>query len=102
MIMNHLFRSLLSIAATLGLVAQSRAQLAAFAYSGQLNNNGVAANGTYDFRFTLFGTNLDGTPIGSPLEADALAVAGGAFTVSLDFPNGFDGSDRWLEIEVRT
>src|SRR6266496_2820041 len=100
--MNKLLRSLLSIAAGLFLATQARAQITAFSYSGLFDDNNLPANGTYDFRFTLETNETAVAQIGVPVQKDAQIVTDGAFTVSLDFPNAFDGSDRWLEIEVRT
>ena len=77
-------------------------QNSAFLYSGQFDDNNYPANGSYDFRFTLFAGPSDMNPVGVPVVSNAVIVAKGVFTVLLDFPNAFDGSERWLEIEVRT
>ncbi|MFC1997049.1 tail fiber domain-containing protein [Chloroflexota bacterium] len=75
----------------------------AFTYQGRLKVDGKPANGKYNFRFHLWAeqgkTTLLGTyPKTSTVELD---VVDGYFTVILDFGVGiFDGSERWLEIEV--
>jgi hypothetical protein len=72
-----------------------------FTYQGRLIDANSTADGPYDFVFGLF----DG-PVG-PGELGAqtihnLDVIDGYFTVELDFgSNVFDGSERWLQIEIR-
>ena len=102
-------RSILSALALLALStliyqpSTLRAQGTAFTYQGRLNNGGVVANGSYDLQFTIYdSTNDPGTVIAGPLTNSATAVSNGLFTVTLDFGNVFDGSDRWLDIAVRT
>jgi hypothetical protein len=73
-----------------------------FDYSGQLDVSGVGPFGTFDFRFSLYGSPGNNDPVGSSIQSNAVIVANGMFTVPLDFGSVFDGSDRWLEIEVRT
>ena len=73
-----------------------------FSYQGELKDGGKPAEGDYDFRITLFGSETGGTAIGNSLEVNDLTVANGVFTTLLDFgPGNFKGQDRWLEIEVR-
>ena len=73
----------------------------AWTYQGRLMDANFPADGLYDFIFGLF----DG-PEG-PGELDArvihnLDVIDGYFTVELDFGSDiFDGSDRWLQVEIR-
>ncbi|RME99911.1 MAG: hypothetical protein D6768_14040 [Chloroflexi bacterium] len=74
----------------------------AFTYQGQLMDGGSPANGNFDFRFSLFDAETNGTQIGSAIAKNGVPVTGGVFTVSLDFGGGaFDGNARWLEIGVR-
>jgi hypothetical protein len=78
------------------------AQGSAFVYQGLLTDSGGSGNGGYDLRFTLYDTNMDGSPLGIPVEFAGLNVTNGLFTVSLDFGAGaFTGAARWLEIGVR-
>ena len=78
------------------------AQGTAFTYQGRLNDGGSAANGSYDLTFTLYSTNIAGTPLAAARTNSATAVSNGLFTVTLDFSNRFDGTPRWLQIGVRT
>ncbi|MEM7114593.1 MAG: pectinesterase family protein [Chloroflexota bacterium] len=74
---------------------------AAFTYQGRLNDNGVAANGSYDFEFSLYDDLAAGVQVGSTV-AQTIAVNGGVFTTSLDFgADAFDGEARYLEIAVQ-
>ena len=73
----------------------------AFTYQGKLYVNGNPANGSYDIVFALFdgagGTNEIGVR-----EKLGVDVHDGYFTVELDYGSGvFDGSERWLQLEVR-
>lgn len=84
----------------------------AFTYQGQLIDDGGAANGQYDFRFNLFKVESD---IGDPdafhnesqgeEELSNVTVSNGVFTAELDFSefgrSPWDGSSKWLEIEVK-
>jgi hypothetical protein len=80
------------------------AQGTAFTYQGRLTDGATIANGSYDFRFTLFdSTNLPGTVVAGPATNSATVVSNGLFTMTLDFGGTvFDGSSRWLEIATRT
>jgi len=81
---------------------QVAAQGTAFDYQGRLISQGNAANGSYDFTFSLYDANTAGDLIAGPLETDGLDVTNGLFTVPLDFgPGVFAGSNLWLEIAVR-
>jgi|CZKM01.1.fsa_nt_gi formylglycine-generating enzyme required for sulfatase activity len=72
-------------------------------YQGRLNDNGSAANGIYDLRFTIYDDLAVGSVAGGPLTNATTAVSNGLFTVTLDFGAGvFTGADRWLDIGVRT
>ncbi|MCC5877319.1 MAG: hypothetical protein JJU11_13940 [Candidatus Sumerlaeia bacterium] len=73
----------------------------AFSYQGSLMDEGIPANGTYDFSFALFDAVEDGDRIGSTLTVNGQSVVHGLFTTSLDFGAGVFGEDaRWLEISV--
>ncbi|PWU17866.1 MAG: hypothetical protein C5B50_10435 [Verrucomicrobia bacterium] len=83
------------------LVAQ--AQTTAFTYQGRLTDSDTPANGSYDMTFTIFGASSGGSAIAGPLTNAPASVSNGVFTVTLDFGAGvFPGSDRWLELGVRT
>ena len=75
----------------------------AFTYQGRLSESGLPANGNYDFQFTLMDASIGGKTIAGPLTLGSIAVTKGLFTVELDPGQGvFDGTERWLEIAVRT
>lgn len=85
-----------------GLVSASGPVEPAFTYQGRLTDGGSPANGVYDFQFKLFDGVLSSTQIGSTLIRDNVNVAGGLFTVTLDFGiNAFNGDERFIEIGVR-
>jgi hypothetical protein len=74
----------------------------AFSYQGFLTSGGTAANGNFDFTFTLFGTNSGGTAVAGPITNLDAVVLAGVFNLSLDFgSNVFTGSALWLQIGVR-
>jgi hypothetical protein len=73
----------------------------AFTYQGQLSANGVPANGTYDFVFTLFTNSVTGDQVGS-FPATGVPVTNGIFTSTIDFGTVFNGTAYWLGISVRT
>ena len=82
---------------------QLHAQVTSFSFQGQLTANGAPATGSYDLRFSLFSTNINGSPLTNPLTNSTVSVNNGLFTTLLDFgANVFDGTPRWLEIGVRT
>src|SRR6267378_424887 len=79
------------------------AQGTAFTYQGRLNSGGNAANGNYDFRFTVWNAESGPSLVSGTVGTNALAVSNGLFAVTLDFGTDiFTGADRWLEINVRT
>jgi hypothetical protein len=77
------------------------AQGTVFTYQGFLKVSGNPANANYDFQFSLWTAASGGTQIGSTLTLTSVPVQNGLFTVSLDFGNVWDGSDRYLQIAVR-
>ena len=78
------------------------AQTTTFTYQGKLTEGSSPANGSYDLQFALFDNLAGGTQIGSTLIRAGTNVAGGIFTVQLDFAiNAFPGANRFLEISVR-
>jgi hypothetical protein len=77
------------------------AQGTVFTYQGFLKVSGNPANANYDFQFSLWTAASGGTQIGATLTLPSVPVQNGLFTVSLDFGNVWDGSDRYLQIAVR-
>ncbi len=79
------------------------AQGTAFSYSGQLQNNGSPASGTYNLTFSLFNTNAGGTAIAEPITNNAVVITNGLFTVLIDFGAGvWNGQTNWLQIGVES
>ena len=75
----------------------------AFTYQGKLSSGANAANGVYDFNFALFNAVSGGAQQGAGFSTNAVPVANGLFTVTLDFGASFlTGEARFLEIGVRT
>ncbi len=84
-------------------VATAQAQGTAFTYQGRLNDGGLPASGSYDFRFRLASDPLANNYVGSAYLTNGIAVANGLFATTLDFgPGAFTGSNYWLEVDVRT
>lgn len=79
------------------------AQGTAFTYQGRLNAGGALANGLYDYRFKLYVDELGNTQVGSSYLTNAIAVTNGLFVTTIDFGTGiFNGSNYWLEVDVKT
>lgn len=74
----------------------------AFSYQGQLTQNGMPADGAYEFEFRLYDAQAGGNTVASIPGPYAADVTNGLFTVRLDFgPAAFSGVQLWLEIGVR-
>lgn len=89
---------------SLSAVSNGSAELlgTAINYQGRLNDDGSAANGTYDLLFKILDAPSEGAQVGVSVTLEDVEVAGGLFSVPLDFGAGvFDGDSRWLEIGVR-
>jgi hypothetical protein len=71
-----------------------------FVYQGRLDELGVPASGSYDFRFRLYDALVGGVQVG-PILYRTTTVEDGLFTVELDFGAVYDGQRRWLQIDVR-
>ncbi|MBI5033287.1 MAG: hypothetical protein HZB51_22435 [Chloroflexi bacterium] len=75
-----------------------------YTYQGRLTSSGAPANGLYDFRVSVYDSELGGTLIGGVNLFNDLTVTDGVFT--LNIPPGasgsiFNGNPRWLLVEVR-
>jgi hypothetical protein len=94
----------ISLFLSLLIAACSYGQGAAFTYQGQLNNNGVPANGNYNFTFSLFSKITNGIALAGPVTNNGVNVSNGLFTVAVDFGtnNTFTGVTNWLQIGVTT
>ncbi|HXT39401.1 MAG TPA: hypothetical protein VN887_05210, partial [Candidatus Angelobacter sp.] len=82
---------------------ETLAQVSAFTYQGRLEFNGAPANGSYDFMFRLMNDPTNGVvaPV-IPVNL-AVPVTNGLFTTGMDFgAANLDGTNLWLEVNVRT
>jgi hypothetical protein len=70
-----------------------------FTYQGRLDRNDVPASTTCDFAFLLYDAAVGGSVV-SITNALDVPIEDGLFTVTLDFGAVFNGSSRWLEIQV--
>jgi hypothetical protein len=97
-----MFKKILLIALIGIFVSTLKAQTTDITFQGSLRDGASLASGNYDFEFRLFDSPSGGTPIGSAIVRNGVAVANGVFAVNLDFGSVFPGGDRFLEIGVRT
>lgn len=84
--------------------SSARAQntaLTSFTYAGELQENGIVVNGTYDLTFTPFATATDTVALGASFCVDNVVVQDGRFTVKLPITVPADGS-LFLSIAVRS
>jgi hypothetical protein len=73
-----------------------------FTYQGELKQQGVPANGSFDFEFNLFDVAVDGISLTAPFQLEEISVQDGVFTVELDFgTDPYNGEQLWLDIKVR-
>lgn len=97
----NLLNLLVLLAVVLFWSSLASAQGTAFTYQGRLEDNGVPANNSYDFHFLVFDAENAGIQQGVTLLRAGVAVSNGLFTTTLDFgADTFNGSARWLEIQV--
>lgn len=76
------------------------AEAAPISYQGVLEDGGSAADGVYDMRFTLAESAVFGVAL-QMIEVDDVVVSDGLFEVEIDFDDAFfDGSDRWIAVQV--
>src|SRR4051794_39881245 len=96
----HYFLLLLVLS---GVPMKVSADTTSFTYQGRLMDGAQPANGIYDLRFALIDSATNGNLVAAPLTNATVPITNGLFVVSLGFPAAsFAGSDRWLEIAVRT
>ena len=75
--LNMLHWLLVIVIGSLGSLAE--AQGTSFFYQGHLNDGGGAANGNYDFQFSLYDAPSSGNLAGGPVTNLALTVTSGLF-----------------------
>jgi len=99
--MLHKILIRLLVLALLLATSTTQAQDTALTYQGQLLDNGQPFTGTADLNFQLYDAMEGGSPVGSPEMLADWPVKGGLFQAELDFDAAvFDGSDRFLQVEV--
>jgi hypothetical protein len=82
--------------------APSFGQGTAFTYQGRLLDEGEPHDGACDFEFHLFDALSGGAEVADAARSNAVGVAGGLFTTTVDFgAEAFSGDDRWLQVRVR-
>lgn len=94
------------IAAAVGAAASLSSAQNLFTYQGSLNDDGAPADGTYDFRFTLWDDQTIGAPdnqLGFTNPRSGVPVENGVFSVQLDMGTSdfSTAAGRYLQIEVR-
>lgn len=73
-----------------------------FTYQGRLIQDGIPANGSFDFEFALFDVDSGGSPLATLAVIEDVLVTNGTFSARLDFAvNHFAGDARWLEVHAR-
>ena len=89
------------LALTIAPFTTAHAQGTAFTYQGRLQSSTNFANGTYDFAFWLYATNVNGTAIAG-VTNPAVLVTNGLFTTTVNLGNSLTGGSNWLQIAVST
>ncbi|MEO1369030.1 MAG: hypothetical protein AAFX50_17780, partial [Acidobacteriota bacterium] len=102
--MRSLFSSLAALAAlALAVVVPGAARAqTAFTYQAELEFQGAPAEGEFDFVFTLFDVAAGGVPLSAPVLLEDVEARNGLVTVTLDFGDVFDGTPKFLEIDVKS
>jgi hypothetical protein len=94
------------LALTVTPVSSTLAQIGEFVtYQGSLASGTSPATGLFDLKFTICDSLAGGTTVSGPTTNSAVAITNGLFTTAIPVTGSgaiFYGSDRWLEIAVRT
>lgn len=84
-----------------GIFLASFATAEPFTFQGYLERNGAALNGAPNLQFRVFSQEQGGSSLSNTLMAPGYPLADGLLTIDLDFAGlDFDGTPRWLEVEV--
>jgi trimeric autotransporter adhesin len=88
------------VLALCGLFGSGAADAQRFVYRGELAEGGVAADGRYGLRLTLYAQQHATTPLAGPIVIDAVQVTAGQFATEVDF-GALPGwvEQGWLEVE---
>jgi hypothetical protein len=96
-------KAILPLLGSLLVTNMALAQGSAFTYQGRLENAGVLAHGSYDFRPALFDAPSGGSVVATSPTQTGVTVRNGLFVLNLDFgATTFNGGERWLGLDVRT
>ncbi len=76
-------------------------QTGGFTYQGVLSEGGIRSNGTFDFRFALYGAATGGGATTQTVCADNVPVVDGLFAVEIPLSKPSTGLDAFLDIQVR-
>ena len=91
--------ALVLLLALAALPARAAAVGTAFTYQGRLDKNDFPASTTCDFAFLLWDAAVGGSVVSIVNSLD-VPIDDGLFTTTLDFGAVFNGSPRWLEIQI--
>ena len=72
-----------------------------FSYQGRLVDEGAPADGNFDFEFNLYSNDSGGSQIAPTSISEDVVVRDGYFVTQVDFGAVFDGSEVWIEVNVR-
>jgi len=97
---NLQFMILTTILTIFCFVEDSFADHTEFTYQGELVENGIKANGQYEFEFKLFDAAVGTGELGLPVNLLSVPVEDGIFSVQLSFGDVWNGVDRYLQIAV--
>ena len=87
---------------SLGALTAPSAKAAPITYTGQLlSGTAPVANGSYDFRFSLYTAATGGSQVGSTVSVPTVTVADGVFYVQLDFGSVVNGQTLYLQTAYR-
>lgn len=93
----------LSVALAAALASLASPALAGtFTYHGNLQDAGMAAEGSYDIQLTLYSAPTGGHVLGGPLNLYAVPVHEGSFSTNADFGQSIDASaPSYVAVKVR-
>jgi hypothetical protein len=78
----------------------SVADAASFTYHGNLNDGGEPADGRYDLRITLYGSERAAVPLADAVTVYGVDVHDGAFSTEVDFASN-PPQEGWIGVAVR-
>lgn len=79
------------------------AQTSNFTYQGLLKDGANPANGSYDLSFTFYDAVSAGSQIGTIVYIDDKTITNGLLSIEINPGSAvFDGSERWVEIGIRS